>query len=186
MVDSGMRTLIAVLVVAVGGLGMQEAMAKGARVKSSSRPTTNASKPAKPADKDPDSSGGVNIRIRSQGSSGSSSAPVSAAAPAQTASYATPAAAAAAAQPKESAEEVRERIARRNAELLAENERRERRRAEDERLIAKVQKDRELEAAAAKQRDEERKRAVMARFSQSSCVFKPVMTDAEMAACRGR
>jgi hypothetical protein len=77
------------------------------------------------------------------------------------------------------ASQSKEPEAERNARLA-------RQRAADAQLIAKVQRDRELEAAAARKRDEDRKRATMARFHQSSCVFKPVMADADIAACRGQ
>ena len=63
---------------------------------------------------------------------------------------------------------------------------RARQRAEDEKLAAQAVVDRERRAAEEeKQRVARHQRAVQALDSTGGgCVFKPVMTDAEMAACR--
>lgn len=87
--------------------------------------------------------------------------------------------------PKDSPEEARKRIDQREAQMKAEKDEKARQRAEDERLAALAAKERERRAAEAEQeRLARQRRAQQALGGAGGCVIKPVMTDAEIAACR--
>jgi uncharacterized protein HemX len=187
MTTSARPVVAALAAVVAVALFNGEAWAKGpSRSSSSSKPTS-----AKPVDKDKETrKTEINVDFSSRG--GSSSVPGSArslSGPAAVGGAAGAGAAAAAIAPggpKDTPEEARKRLDAREAQLKAEQEEKARRRAEDERLAAQAVRDREARAAEA-----EKARLLKQQRSQQAlggtgggCVYKPVMTDAEIAACK--
>lgn len=183
------KPVVAALIAVVAGvLVAGETWAKGpSRSSSASKPksTPPPSKPEKESSR-PE----ININISNRGpSSPSSGGARSLSAPAAVGGAAGAGAAGAAIAPggpKDTPEEARKRMDAREAQLQAEREEKARRRAEDERLAAQAVRDRETKAA-----EEEKARLLRQQRSQQAlggtaggCVYKPVMTDAEIAACK--
>lgn len=165
-----------------------ETWAKGpSRSSSSSKPTS-----AKPVDKDKEPrKTEINVDLSSRGSN--SSIPGSArslSAPAAVGGAAGAGAAGAAiapGSPKDTPEEARKRMDARETHLKAEQEEKARRRAEDERLAAQAVRDRELKAAEAEKArllKQQRNQQALGGGTGGGCVYKSVMTDAEIAACK--
>lgn len=177
-------------------LAVEDAHARSGRSSSrssSASSSSSATSGKKAKDEDVPAGRNINVRLPSGSSSYSSTGSqgqgvTSLQSTGAAAAVGATAGSAALVKPVESPEEARDRIAKRNAQLLAEQEARERvareQREANDRILEKAKRDRERQAAEEEQRRAARRQSAIAQVPRSSCVVKPVMTQAEIEACR--
>lgn len=186
------RSLLPVMLFAGLGFATEECAAKGARISSGgskvSRPSTSTAKDAgKAATKE--------IKVDVKLPSGSNTTPSGAQAGAAGAAGAAAAGAMGAApaqavtapkKPQETPEEARQKMEAYEAKLQEQERLKAEQRAREDELIAKTRREREKAAEEERRVQEARRQSVskVMGTSRPTCVYKPVMTDDDLAACR--